>query len=98
MARGLLTVPAGDNVVRLLPPLIIGQAEIDEALRDPRGGLPGARRAGGGPMSAAGRGISSTSTSSTRGTLRAILDLAGELKANGSAHERAPRSPARPWR
>jgi acetylornithine/N-succinyldiaminopimelate aminotransferase len=32
MARGLLTVPAGDNVVRLLPPLIIGQAEIDEAL------------------------------------------------------------------
>ena len=33
MARGLLTVPAGDNVVRLLPPLIIGQAEIDEAVR-----------------------------------------------------------------
>ena len=32
MARGLLTVPAGDNVVRLLPPLIVGQAEIDEAL------------------------------------------------------------------
>jgi acetylornithine/N-succinyldiaminopimelate aminotransferase len=32
MARGLLTAPAGDNVVRLLPPLIIGQAEIDEAL------------------------------------------------------------------
>ena len=32
LARGLLTVPAGDNVVRLLPPLIIGQAEIDEAL------------------------------------------------------------------
>ncbi len=33
MARGLLTVPAGENVLRLLPPLIIGQAEIDEALR-----------------------------------------------------------------
>jgi acetylornithine/N-succinyldiaminopimelate aminotransferase len=33
MARGLLTVPAGDNVLRLLPPLIIGQAEIDEAVR-----------------------------------------------------------------
>ncbi|HET8726741.1 MAG TPA: aspartate aminotransferase family protein [Alphaproteobacteria bacterium] len=29
---GLLTAPAGDNVIRLLPPLIIGQAEIDEAL------------------------------------------------------------------
>ncbi len=27
----LLTVGAGDNVVRLLPPLIIGKAEIDEA-------------------------------------------------------------------
>jgi acetylornithine/N-succinyldiaminopimelate aminotransferase len=27
----LLTIPAGDNVVRLLPPLIIGKAEIDAA-------------------------------------------------------------------
>lgn len=32
MAEGLLTVPAGDNVVRLLPPLIIGEAEIATAL------------------------------------------------------------------
>ncbi|MEO1505560.1 MAG: aspartate aminotransferase family protein [Pseudomonadota bacterium] len=31
--KGLLLVPAGDNVVRVLPPLIIEQAEIDEALR-----------------------------------------------------------------
>ncbi|WP_372003380.1 aspartate aminotransferase family protein [Tistrella mobilis] len=31
-ANGLLTVPAGDNVVRLLPPLIIGDAEIDQAI------------------------------------------------------------------
>ena len=30
--RGLLTVGAGDNVIRLLPPLIIGEAEIDRAL------------------------------------------------------------------
>ncbi|WP_421778791.1 aspartate aminotransferase family protein [Ferruginivarius sediminum] len=30
--RRLLTVPGGDNVVRLLPPLIIGEAEVDEAL------------------------------------------------------------------
>ncbi|MEO0618899.1 MAG: aspartate aminotransferase family protein [Pseudomonadota bacterium] len=29
---GLLTVPAGDNTVRLLPPLIISDDEIDEAL------------------------------------------------------------------
>ena len=27
----MLTVQAGDNVVRLLPPLIVGEAEIDEA-------------------------------------------------------------------
>lgn len=33
MERGMLTVPAGDNVVRLLPPLIIGEAEIALALQ-----------------------------------------------------------------
>ena len=32
-AQGLLTVPAGDNVVRLLPPLVIGEAEVGEAFR-----------------------------------------------------------------
>ena len=31
-ANGMLTVPADDNVVRLLPPLIIGDAEIDAAI------------------------------------------------------------------
>ena len=30
--HGLLTIPAGDNVLRLLPPLIIGPAEIEEAV------------------------------------------------------------------
>jgi acetylornithine/N-succinyldiaminopimelate aminotransferase len=30
--HGMLTVPAGDNVVRLLPPLTIGAKEADEAL------------------------------------------------------------------
>ena len=30
--NGLLTIPAGDNVVRLLPPLTIGRAEVDEAI------------------------------------------------------------------
>ncbi len=30
--HGLLTVAAGDNVVRILPPLTIGQAEIDECI------------------------------------------------------------------
>jgi acetylornithine/N-succinyldiaminopimelate aminotransferase len=28
----LLTIPAGDNVVRLLPPLIVGDTEIGEAV------------------------------------------------------------------
>ncbi len=30
--EGLLTVGAGDNVVRLMPPLIIGESHVDEAL------------------------------------------------------------------
>ncbi len=32
-AEGLLSVPAGDNVVRMLPPLIVGEPEIDAAVR-----------------------------------------------------------------
>ncbi|PWB83526.1 MAG: acetylornithine transaminase [Methylocystaceae bacterium] len=32
-AAGLLTIPAGDNVVRLLPPLIVGESEIAEAVQ-----------------------------------------------------------------
>jgi acetylornithine/N-succinyldiaminopimelate aminotransferase len=32
MARGMLAVPAGENVLRLLPPLIIEQRQIDEAI------------------------------------------------------------------
>jgi acetylornithine/N-succinyldiaminopimelate aminotransferase len=30
--RGLLTIAAGDNVIRLLPPLIIGPAEVEAAI------------------------------------------------------------------
>ena len=32
MEQGLLTVPAAENVVRLLPPLIIEDAQVDEVL------------------------------------------------------------------
>ena len=32
MNEGLLTVGAGDNVVRLVPPLIITEAEVDAAV------------------------------------------------------------------
>jgi len=28
----LLTVPAGQNVIRILPPLVVSDAEIDQAL------------------------------------------------------------------
>jgi acetylornithine/N-succinyldiaminopimelate aminotransferase len=31
MAEGLLTIPAGERVVRLLPPLNVSEAEIAEA-------------------------------------------------------------------
>ena len=31
-ALGLLSVPAGDNVMRMIPPLIIESAHVDEAL------------------------------------------------------------------
>jgi acetylornithine/N-succinyldiaminopimelate aminotransferase len=30
--NGLLTLTAGDNVLRILPPLIVGERDIDEAL------------------------------------------------------------------
>ncbi len=32
MEQGLLTVPAAENVVRLLPPLIVEEAQVAEAL------------------------------------------------------------------
>ena len=38
-AEKLLTVAAGDNVVRLLPPLIVSEAEIAEAIERDRSRL-----------------------------------------------------------
>jgi 4-aminobutyrate aminotransferase-like enzyme len=32
LGRGLLILTAGDEILRLVPPLIIGEAEVDEAL------------------------------------------------------------------
>ena len=32
LAEKLLTIGAGDNVIRLLPPLVITRADVDEAL------------------------------------------------------------------
>ena len=31
-ALGLLSVPAGDNIMRMIPPLVITDAHVDEAL------------------------------------------------------------------
>ncbi len=39
MAEGLLSVAAGDNVVRLVPPLVIGDADIDAAVEMIRRGV-----------------------------------------------------------
>jgi acetylornithine/N-succinyldiaminopimelate aminotransferase len=44
-AQGLLVVTAGDNVVRLLPPLIVGEAEVDEAVARLETALAGLSRA-----------------------------------------------------
>ncbi|MBI4737366.1 MAG: aminotransferase class III-fold pyridoxal phosphate-dependent enzyme, partial [candidate division NC10 bacterium] len=33
MERGLLTLTAGDNVVRFVPPLIVTEADVDRAVR-----------------------------------------------------------------
>jgi acetylornithine/N-succinyldiaminopimelate aminotransferase len=32
MENGLLTIPAGPNVIRLLPPLIVEKEEVQQAL------------------------------------------------------------------
>ncbi len=63
-AEGLLLVAAGDNVVRLLPPLIVEDADVDAALEHARHGADVARQAPRGRVSGEAscppRGISST--------------------------------------
>jgi acetylornithine/N-succinyldiaminopimelate aminotransferase len=44
-AQHLLTVPAGDNVVRLLPPLTVSEADIQEAVGKMDAGLSGLQEA-----------------------------------------------------
>ena len=39
MAEGLLTVAAGDNVVRLVPPLVLTDADVDEGVAMIRRGV-----------------------------------------------------------
>ena len=63
----LLTVAAGDNVVRLLPPLIVNEAEIEEAVEAHRARL---REAESGPAKRGGRVSSRLAISSTSGRCR----------------------------
>ena len=44
--QNLLTVPAGDNVVRLLPPLTVTEAEMQEAISKVTAALTNLREAG----------------------------------------------------
>ena len=77
-AEGLLLVPAGDNVVRLLPPLIIGEADVDEAIAAPR---RGARRA-----DAPRR--RRVSAALGMGAPRHFLDLVGPPRRDAARHHR----------
>ena len=79
--RGAAARAGGDNVVRLLPPLIVGEAEIEEAMRRLDAALAGADAAAP-PPSDGGR----------MGTPRHFLDLS-ELPA-GDAARHPRRQPA----
>ena len=99
----LLTVGAGDNVVRFLPPLIVSEAEIERGRAAARSRLRGAvgqrLEAGGGVMSKTPRHFLDL-TELPPSELRNILDAGGAMKAKLKAHEtaRASRSKARRWR
>ena len=93
----LLAVAAGDNVVRLLPPLIVTEDEIDEAVAPPRSrAAPGCQALRAARWRRDGRhasAISSISPIITRRALRAILDDAAS--AEGRARAPGPRGAAR---
>ncbi len=89
-AEGLLCLTAGENVLRILPPLVVSEREIEEGLgiidkvaREWPAIVRGQRESGrcrrGAVRRPAGRrrrrAISSTSTSYETGDLRSILDL-----------------------
>ena len=68
--EGLLCLTAGDNVLRLLPPLIVGEREIDEGDGDHRQG-----RAGNGRAVANERRARGARGEATAGPPRHFLDL-----------------------
>ena len=88
----LLTVGAGDNVVRFLAPLIVTEAEIDESVQHARARL---RRAVGRPVEEGG-GVMSKSVRHfldinelPPDELRNMLALGADMKAKLKAHEKA---------
>ena len=99
----LLTVGAGDNVVRFLAPLIVSEAEIEESVALPRARLRGAVgrpvEEGGGVMSKALRHFLDINELPTK-ELRNMLAASVAMKAKLKAHEKAQRSrsKARRWR
>ena len=89
-AHKLLTIPAGDNTVRIVPPLVVDEAELAEGVR--RLDAACARRRDGlGRRSAGGRSMTSTNGAPVRHfldllelpprDLRGILDASAALKA-----------------
>ena len=105
-AEKMITVGAGDNVVRLLPPLIVTEDEIAEGSRAHRARLyphrsrpredPPER---GGRMSANGIRHFLDLADIPKGELRAMIDASRAMKAEAGTHG-APsfRSRARRWR
>ena len=99
----LLTVGAGENVVRFLPPLIVTEAEIEESVqRLERACVALSARqveAGGGAMSKALRhflDLSELPTKELRNMLDASVAMKAKLKA--ACEGRPSRSTARRWR
>ena len=88
----LLTVGAGENVVRFLPPLIVTEAEIEEVGATARARLCGAFgrqvEAGGGTMSKALRHFLDLSELPTK-ELRSMLDASVAMKAKQKQHAKA---------
>ena len=90
----LLTVGAGENVVRFLPPLIVTEAEIEESVARPRARLRGAFQrsveTGGGAMSKALRHFSISTRSRPRSCATcspSSVAMKAELKAHAEAEK-----------
>ena len=101
----LLTVGAGENVVRFLPPLIVTEAEIEESVRGssaPASALSGASvETGGGAMSKALRhflDLNELPTKELRNMLAASVAMKAKLKAQKTGRRPTGRSKARRWR